>query len=180
MSDTTLLLKALHFAADKHRDQRRKNKDASPYINHPIHVAQILAETGGITDVEILAAAILHDTVEDTETSLDELSQLFGARVAHIVNEVTDDKTLPKAERKQAQVDHAKVITTEGALVKLADKTSNILDIAQDPPHDWDETRRREYLDWAAKVVGNCPQVNRGLKAYFDESLAQARSRLGL
>lgn len=180
MNEIPLLLKALHFAADKHRDQRRKNRGASPYINHPIHVAQILAEVGGVTDAEVLAAAILHDTVEDTQTTLEEISHHFGERVAGFVGEVTDDKSLSKAERKQAQIEHARVISQGGALIKIADKTSNVRDIAQDPPQGWDEQRRKEYLHWAREVVDNCPEANRALKRYFDQSLEDAQRELGV
>ncbi|MGH8704392.1 MAG: HD domain-containing protein, partial [Burkholderiales bacterium] len=120
-----LLLRALSFAAHKHRDQRRKDAAASPYINHPIALAEVLAIEGEVSDIEVLAAALLHDTIEDTATSGEELRQQFGARIAGIVAEVTDDKTLPKAERKRAQVDHAAHLSAAAKLVKLADKTCN-------------------------------------------------------
>jgi guanosine-3',5'-bis(diphosphate) 3'-pyrophosphohydrolase len=174
------LLKALHFAADKHRDQRRKDVHASPYINHPIQVAQILAETGGVEDIEVLMAAILHDTVEDTETTLSELEQVFGARVARIVGEVTDDTGLPKAERKRLQIEHAREISGEGALVKIADKTANIQDIATNPPAGWDAARRQQYLAWAEQVVASCPPVNGALEANFASTLRAAHRTLGV
>ena len=152
---------------------------ASPYINHSIQVAQILAETGGITDTEILAAAVLHDTVEDTETTLNELERLFGARVARVVGEVTDDKTLPKDERKRLQIDHARGISHEGALVKIADKISNVQDIASNPPESWGYKRRLEYLGWARQVVSNCPMVSDSLDRCFGESMQLAEEMLG-
>ena len=100
----TSLLKAVHFAADKHRSQRRKDVEASPYINHPIEVAELLARVGGATDLVLLQAAVLHDTIEDTKTSPEELEAVFGLEVRRVVEEVTDDKRLPKAERKRLQL----------------------------------------------------------------------------
>src|SRR5713101_8757667 len=129
--DLTLLLKALAFAAHKHRDQRRKDAQASPYINHPIALADVLVNEGGVTDVEVLCAALLHDTVEDTATTHEELANAFGSRIARIVAEVTDDKTLPKAERKRLQIEHAPSISREAKLVKLADKLCNLRDVAE-------------------------------------------------
>ena len=178
MENLSLFLKALHFAADKHRDQKRKDVQASPYINHPIYVAQILSDIAGIDDVEVLCGAVLHDTVEDTETSLNDIELAFGLRVARIVEEVTDDKSLAKQARKQAQIDHARHISREGALVKVADKIANIRDVASNPPADWNTTRRKEYLDWAEKVVEGCKPESPELLSYFEESLASAREGL--
>src|SRR5213080_3310944 len=109
--ELALLLKALAFAAHKHREQRRKDAAASPYINHPIALADVLVNEGGVTDIEVLCAALLHDTVEDTDTTPEELADVFGARIAGIVAEVTDDKALAKAERKRLQVEHAATIS---------------------------------------------------------------------
>lgn len=175
MENVSLFLKALHFAADKHRDQRRKDVEASPYINHPIYVAQILADIGGIEDLGVLAAAVLHDTVEDTETESADIKREFGERIARIVGEVTDDKALKKSERKRLQIERARHMSDEGALVKVADKIANVRDIASNPPKDWDHTRRVEYLEWAEQVVSNCPKVNSGLQGCFSESLVSAR-----
>src|SRR5688500_11112109 len=133
-SELALLLKALAFAAHKHRDQRRKDPDASPYINHPIALADVLVNEGGVSDVEVLCAALLHDTVEDTATTHEELVDAFGPRVARIVAEVTDDKTLSKSERKRLQVEHATRLSPEAKLVKLADKICNLRDVAERPP----------------------------------------------
>jgi guanosine-3',5'-bis(diphosphate) 3'-pyrophosphohydrolase len=178
MKDFSLFLKALHFAADKHRDQRRKDEKASPYINHPIYVAQILADICGIDDVEVLCGAVLHDTVEDTKATLNDIELAFGLSIARIVEEVTDDKSLAKAERKQAQIDHAAHISREGALVKVADKIANIRDVASNPPSDWKPKRRREYLDWAEEVVANCKPGCPELVSFFEESLVSARKAL--
>jgi GTP diphosphokinase / guanosine-3',5'-bis(diphosphate) 3'-diphosphatase len=170
MNSTAQLLDAIDFAAERHRDQRRKDVAASPYINHPIALAKLLAETGGIEDLVVLQAAILHDTIEDTETRYDELVARFGLDVADVVMEVTDDKNLPKAARKQAQIDHAPHKSRAAALVKLADKTCNLRDVANSPPKDWPLQRRREYFDWAKSVVDGLPKVNPALEQAFDEA----------
>ena len=174
----TLILKAAHFAAEKHRDQRRKDENASPYINHPISVALAIAQIGGVDDPEILAAALLHDTLEDTDTSPEELEAEFGKKVCKYVLEVTDEKTLPKDERKKRQIEHAKKISKGAALIKLGDKISNVTDVLNNPPLDWDINRRKEYLDWAEKVVENCPQVNESMENKFQEVLSAGRKKL--
>jgi len=166
--ELALLLKALAFAAHKHRDQRRKDAEASPYINHPIALADVLVNEGGVTDAPVIAAALLHDTVEDTDTRPQELAEAFGPRIAGIVAEVTDDKALPKAERKRLQVEHAASISREAKLVKLADKICNLRDVAQRPPAGWDLARRREYFDWAKSVVDRLRGVHPVLEAAFD------------
>src|SRR5262245_56279274 len=159
-----LILRAIDFAARKHRDQRRKDEEASPYINHPISVSLLLAEIGGIADAEVLSAAILHDTLEDTATSSEELGARFGIRIRNLVEEVTDDKRLPKAKRKELQIAHATQLSPDAVLIKLGDKISNVLDVTHSPPADWNIERRREYLDWAASVVNNCSRVNSALE----------------
>ena len=178
MINHQLILKAADFAAYKHRNQRRKDEEKTPYINHPIAVAKIISEIGNIEDPEILAAALLHDTIEDTKTTPEELIENFGERVCHLVQEVTDDKTLPKLERKQRQIDHAKEISGDAALIKLGDKISNVTDITNTPPTDWDSNRRLEYFEWAEKVINNCPKVNEKLENYFKDSIQKGRGKL--
>jgi guanosine-3',5'-bis(diphosphate) 3'-pyrophosphohydrolase len=167
------VLRALAFAADRHRDQRRKDAAASPYINHPIALANVLVREGGVGEPDVIAAALLHDTLEDTQTTPAELDAAFGARVAGIVAEVTDDKRLPKAERKRLQVEHAAAISREAKLVKLADKICNLRDMAEHPPAGWDLTRRREYFDWARAVIDRLRGVHPGLEAAFDAAYAR-------
>jgi guanosine-3',5'-bis(diphosphate) 3'-pyrophosphohydrolase len=152
-TDTQLLIEALKFAALKHKDQRRKDIEASPYINHPIALTDVLANECGICDPEILVAAILHDTVEDTETTADELVEKFGPGVARIVMEVTDDTSLSRAERKKRQIEHAPGLSNKAKAVKLADKISNLRDVAQSPPEGWSLERQQQYFDWAKQVV---------------------------
>ena len=174
----TLILKAAHFAAQKHRDQRRKDKHVSPYIIHPISVALAITQIGGVDDPEILAAALLHDTLEDTETEPEELEAKFGKKVCEYVLDVSDDKTLPKDERKRRQIEHAKKISKGAALIKLGDKISNVTDVINSPPEGWDINRRKEYLDWAEKVIENCPKVNDRMEDKFQEIIKQGREAL--
>jgi len=172
------LLTALSFAARKHRDQRRKGAEAPPYINHPIEVADILARIGGVDDVTVLQAALLHDTVEDTQTSPDELDREFGSAVRTLVEEVTDDKTLPKSERKRLQIEHAPHLSPRAKLIKLADKICNVRDVMHTPPEGWDQRRRSDYLDWAARVADGCRGTNPELERHFDALLREARAVL--
>lgn len=174
------LLRAAEFAAHKHREQRRKDLAASPYINHPIQVAELIATVGGIDDVAVLIAAVLHDTVEDTETTFEELEENFGRQVRDLVAEVTDDKSLSKTERKQHQQAHAPHSSDRAKLIKIADKTCNVRDVGRTPPADWDLTRRREYLEWSQAVVAGCRGVNPALERHFDECLAASAEALGV
>ena len=168
------VLRAAAFAAEKHRDQRRKDAHATPYINHPLALARILAEEGGVADAEVLAAALLHDTIEDTQTTAAELREAFGVHVASMVLEVTDDTSLKSVERKQLQVEHAPFLSPGAKLVKLADKIANLRDMADRPPHDWGLQRRRDYFDWACQVVDGLRGIHPVLEAVFDEA-ASAR-----
>ena len=177
-ADTARLLSAINFAAKKHRDQRRKDREASPYINHPIEVATTLANIGGVSDVTTLIAGVLHDTVEDTQTTPAELETAFGAEVRALVGELTDDKGLPKAVRKQLQVDHAPHASNGAKLIKLGDKICNVRDVTHAPPTDWTTTRRREYFDWTERVVAGCRGTNVALERYYDALLLAGRAAL--
>jgi guanosine-3',5'-bis(diphosphate) 3'-pyrophosphohydrolase len=168
-----LVLKAARFAASKHKDQRRKDASASPYINHPLTLASTLREEGLVEDATVLAAALLHDTIEDTETDYDELRGQFGAEVAEIVAEVTDTKWLKKTSRKRLQISKAARASSGAKLVKLADKISNLRDIIASPPADWSLERKREYFDWAKKVVDQIRGVNARLERKFDQLYRQ-------
>lgn len=174
-----VVLKAAAFAADKHRRQRRKDAEASPYINHPLALANLLANEGGVGDSVVLAAALLHDTLEDTQTTVKELEADFGREIASIVVEVTDDKTLPKAERKRLQVVKASSKSERAKLVKLADKICNLRDIAATPPAGWSLERRKEYFGWARDVVVGLRGVNPSLEKTFDEAHAAGIRALG-
>ena len=167
------LLTAISFAARKHRNQRRKDAESSPYINHPLELAHVLASEGGVSDIKTLISALLHDTVEDTETTFEELVEEFGKKIANVVMEVTDDKTLEKAVRKRHQVEHAPHMSKRAALVKLADKICNLRDILSSPPAGWPVKRKRDYFDWAKEVVDGLPPANKKLRKAFDAVFAQ-------
>lgn len=178
-SELGMFLKALSFAATKHRNQRRKDQFATPYINHPIALVNILCLEAGITDPTVLMGALLHDTVEDTDTSFEELTTLFGASVANIVRQVTDDKGLPKAMRKQQQIEHAATASDQAKLVKLADKVHNLRDLVQSPPANWPDSRRLDYCHWSKQVVDQLRGVHAPLEALFDAAYGEAIRRYG-
>lgn len=171
--DLKLLLKALTFAAYKHKDQRRKDVEASPYINHPISLANIICNEGHVVDIDVICGALLHDTVEDTQTTPDELEAEFGRAIRDIVMEVTDDKNLSKDKRKRLQIEHAAHSSDKAKLVKLADKISNLRDILDNPPPDWSLERRQAYFDWANAVIDQLRGVHSQLETIFDEAYSK-------
>ncbi|XP_055851708.1 guanosine-3',5'-bis(diphosphate) 3'-pyrophosphohydrolase MESH1 isoform X2 [Episyrphus balteatus] len=168
MNPMAKLMQCVQFAAHKHKNQRRRDPNKTPYINHPINVATILAVEGCIDDKEVLQAALLHDTVEDTETTFEEIEEAFGKNVAEIVREVTDDKSLPKLERKRLQIVHAETSSRKAKLVKLADKLDNLRDLQNVLPEGWTDERREEYFIWAKKVVDNLRGTNEILESKLD------------
>ncbi|MCB1789068.1 MAG: bifunctional (p)ppGpp synthetase/guanosine-3',5'-bis(diphosphate) 3'-pyrophosphohydrolase [Gammaproteobacteria bacterium] len=163
-----VLVRAASFAAMRHRDQRRKDEAASPYINHPLALADVLVNEGGIADIETIVAALLHDTIEDTETTAAEIENAFGAVVRMIVEEVTDDMSLTRAVRKQLQVERAPRLSTQARAVKLADKICNLRDVIDGPPAGWPIERCREYFDWAKEVIDGLRGEHERLEALFD------------
>ncbi|XP_064312003.1 guanosine-3',5'-bis(diphosphate) 3'-pyrophosphohydrolase MESH1 [Phalacrocorax carbo] len=175
-SEAARLLEAADFAARKHKEQRRKDPEGTPYINHPIGVARILAHEAGVTDIVVLQAALLHDTVEDTDTTFSEIEERFGEEVRRVVEEVTDDKTLPKAERKRLQVEHAPGSSPRAKLVKLADKLYNLRDLNRCTPQGWSSQRVEEYFRWAARVVAGL----RGTSAPLEAELQRLFEERGL
>ncbi len=168
-----LVIEALTFAAERHSGQRRKDSAASPYINHPIALMRVLSMEARIRDPVVLCSALLHDTVEDTGTTPQEIAARFGPDICAVVLEVTDDKRLPKAERKRLQVEHAGQVSHAARLVKLADKICNLRDVADNPPVDWDLARCQAYFDWASEVVGQIRGTHERLEAIFDEAFAR-------
>jgi len=172
-NDINLLIKAIDFAAVKHSTQRRKNEAKSPYIEHPIRVMKILSDSG-ITDLNTLIAGVLHDTVEDTETTPQEIAKEFNPKISQIVMEVTDDKSLPKTARKQGQIDHASSgeMLPESKNVKLADKYANLQDITTDPPTVWSKEEIQGYLNWSYCVCrpmfGSNPELDQKLQQLFE------------
>ncbi len=178
MNNLTTLIKAINFAAKKHHSQKRKGADGEPCINHPLEVLNLLASVGEIEDFNVLIAAVLHDTIEDTETTEEEITKLFGAEVCETVLELTDDKSLPKPVRKQLQIEHAPHISSGAKQIKLCDKISNIRDVSENSPNGWSIKRRSEYVDWGEQVVAGLRGVNENLEKYFDETVGRARKAI--
>ena len=178
MADVSKILAAATFAAEKHKGQKRKGREGEPYINHPLEVADLLVEIGGVDDTDINAAGLLHDTVEDCGVTYPEIEDRFGKVVARYVRELTDDKSLPKAERKRLQVEHAPHLTPGAKQIKLADKISNVKDIIEHPPEGWDEERKRQYVEWGRNVVEGLRGANPALEKLFDEVALRADGEL--
>ena len=171
-SDTVRLAHAFYYSTQAHADQRRKGERAEPYVNHVAEVADLLARATDGADVNLVIAGLLHDVVEDTPATLDDLEREFGKDVAGLVGEVTDDKRLPRKERKRVQIETAAGKSDRARMLKIADKTSNLRAIAASPPKDWSLERQIAYFDWAKAVVDNCRHVNRFLDAEFDRAFA--------
>ncbi len=170
----SLTLRALHFAAQQHAGQHRKDDAQTPYINHPIHVMNILSDVG-LNDDALLAAAALHDTVEDTYTTITQLEELFGLEVAHLVADVSDDRSLQKTQRKQRQIEHMPHLSAKAQWLKIADKTANIEDLLHHPPQGWPQARLLEYVEWAIVVVAQCTVRHDALLQRFEDVAVQAR-----
>jgi len=168
MNDIVTIMKAADFAARKHTNQRRKGEGAEPYLNHLIEVASLVAEaTNGRPEVVI--AALLHDVVEDQNVTIGEIADLFGPTVASLVAELTDDKSLPKQVRKDMQIANASHKSEGASVIKLADKASNLLALANSPP-PWPAERKRAYVEWARAVVSGLPFKPAGLLARFEDA----------
>lgn len=178
MSDLLLLARAWRFAAERHVLQRRKGAGQEPYVNHLAEVAELVAQATGGSDANLIVAAVLHDTVEDTITTLDEIAATFNEDVAQLVAEVTDDKSLPKQRRKELQVEKAAGKSDRAKIVKLADKTSNLRSLASSPPANWSDERRREYVAWARQVVEGMRGTNAELEKHFDAAATAALGTL--
>lgn len=175
MKDNTKLLLAIAFAAEKHSFQKRKDEAGTPYINHPIQLALTLAQEGEAENETLLIAAILHDTIEDTETSPKEILQLFGNDVLQTVLEVTDNRQLPKQERKNLQVVNASKKSENARKLKLADKICNVNDIIHHPPDNWPIERKLEYLDWAEKILLQLKGTHQALENKLQNLIDEGR-----
>lgn len=173
-----LVARAFDFAARRHVAQRRKGEAAEPYVNHLAEVAALLAEATGGADAELVAAGLLHDTIEDQGVTQAELAEAFGATVASLVAEVTDDKALHWAERKRLQIEHAPGKSRRAQMIKLADKTSNLRSIARDAPETWSPKRQHDYVEWATKVIGGCRGANARLESEFDTARTAALAKI--
>jgi len=178
VNDTVLITHALRFAAERHSSQRRKGQAKEPYVNHLAEVSELVADATEGKDVNLIAAALLHDTIEDTETSSDELVATFNNDIAQLVADVTDDKSLPKQDQKNLQVVNSRAQNMRVKLLKLADKTSNLRSLANSPPENWNTERKQAYIDWAIKVAAGLKGVNPWLEERFDEALRGAQQAL--
>jgi (p)ppGpp synthase/HD superfamily hydrolase len=164
------ILIAANFAARAHANQKRKGVAGEPYINHLIEVAELVAGSGAEADVNLIMACFLHDVVEDTTITRQEISQAFNEDVASLVMEVTDDKTLPKQTRKTLQVQTAPDKSVRAQALKIADKISNLRALLYSPPPDWSIERKREYFDWARAVVSGFTAPNQHLLHLFNQT----------
>lgn len=173
-ADFAQFIKALKYSSRKHSDQRRKDANASPYINHPIEVVEVLW-SGGVQDMTLLVGALLHDTLEDTETTPQELDREFGSDVLALVQEVSDDKSLPKQVRKNLQIEHAPHKSIRAKQLKIADLICNIRSLVESPPKDWPPSRKIGYLDWAGMVFEGLRGVNPALEQDFAAAIEEAR-----
>jgi len=172
-----LISRAADFAARRHSGQARKGQSGAPYLNHLAEVAALVAGTADGADAELVAAAWLHDVVEDEHATADEVEALFGRRICGLVQELTDDMTLPKEERKRRQVEEIGAKSPGARLLKLADKVSNVRGVNDDPPADWSADELRSYVEWAVSVVdAGCRGIDEGLEAAFDSEVARLNS----
>ncbi len=163
------LQKAIEFAIDAHKEQKRLDANQTDYIVHPMQVMEILRDQVGIVDEDILAAAVLHDVIEDTKYSYDDLISVFGKTIADYVDEVTDDKNLPKQKRKDIQIETMSAKSDGAKMIKIADKISNLISIFFTPPVEWNRERKLKYFDWAKEVVDAGRGVNEKLEKMFDD-----------
>jgi (p)ppGpp synthase/HD superfamily hydrolase len=170
--DVCKILEAVSFAAEKHQSQTRKDPAMTPYIIHPMRVAKSLLVVGGVRDPDILIAALLHDTVEDTATTFEEIRSAFGPKVEGYLREVTDDKSLEKDVRKQLQIQHAPHKSAGAAMIKLGDKNDNLTSMGKELPVGWTNERLKAYFVWAQKVVNALPWVNAPLKKQVDQTIS--------
>ncbi|MHC1729438.1 MAG: HD domain-containing protein [Syntrophobacteraceae bacterium] len=176
--DFSSFITALRFSAEKHRNQRRKDAEKTPYLNHPVEVADVLWRIGGVRDMPVLTAALLHDVIEDTDSQPHEVESLFGSVVCSLVLEVTDDKSLGKSRRKELQVLHAPSLSMGAKLIKIADKICNVRDITRSPPSGWPAQRRIEYLLWAESVVDALGACSKELEEHFREVLSEGKQEI--
>jgi (p)ppGpp synthase/HD superfamily hydrolase len=167
------ILAAAHFAAEKHAGQKRKGLAKEPYINHLIEVAELIVTASETLDTNLVMAGLLHDTIEDTDTTAHDLEERFGSDVTGLVLEATDDKSLPKETRKALQIETAPHKSFRAQTLKLADKISNLRSLLASPPAEWSSDRKRQYGEWARQVVQGFTQPNGVLKAQFERAYAE-------
>lgn len=177
VNNISLLLTAVRFCAERHRRQRRKDAEATPFVNHPIEVAELLWHVGEVRNTRVILAALLHDILEDTETQPEEIEERFGKEVLRLVLEVTDNRSLPKRQRKRLQIELAPKLSPGARKIKIADKICNVRDLTLSPPPDWSWEDRWEYLEWTEKVVAGLRGVDPVLEAIYDEVLGEGKRK---
>ncbi|MFN4140287.1 HD domain-containing protein [Aestuariivirga sp.] len=178
MTTIVLVSQAYAFAAERHTSQRRKGVREEPYVNHLLEVAALVAAATDGSDLNLIAAAVLHDTIEDTDTTRTELEGTFNRDIAELVAEVTDDKSLPKQRRKDLQVLNTPKKSSRAKMIKIADKISNIRSLVNSPPGNWPPERKKDYLDWARRVVEGARGINAWLDDVFDEAARELEADL--
>ena len=175
----SVVTRAAFFAAEAHKGQHRKS-DNSPYVNHPLGVANMIVVLGNVTNENVVAAAMLHDTIEDTKITEQDILTHFGETIAHIVLEVTDDKSLPQVTRKKFQIDHAHAKSYEAKLVKLADKLHNLTSLLSLPPGGWCRDRIQGYFVWSKFVIDELRGTNEGLEKALDDVFTRTFTYAGI
>jgi (p)ppGpp synthase/HD superfamily hydrolase len=178
MKELVLVLRAADLAAQWHVHQRRKGAAGEPYINHLLEVSHLVAQATNGSEPNVVIAALLHDAIEDQDVTAETIASEFGQHIVNIVLEVTDDKSLPKDERKRLQIETAPHNSREAKLIKLADKISNVRAIANSPAPDWTAQRKVEYVRWAKDVVAGLRGTSPWLEQQFDEAVASAEDSL--
>ncbi len=178
MNGVRAIMAAADTAARWHAEQRRKGVSQEPYVNHLLEVAHLISEATEGRDPDLVIAALLHDAIEDSGIAAEEIAARFGADVAALVVAVTDDKSLPKEERKRLQIVNTPKKAARVKLLKIADKTSNLRSMAASPPANWSDARRREYVQWARDVVAGARGGNPWLEATFDQAAALAEAAI--
>ena len=173
-----MVSEAALFAAQRHSGTARKGRGNEPYVNHLAEVANLVSEASGGADAELVAAGWLHDTIEDTETTREELAERFSVRVAALVVEVSDDMGLPEGERRRLQIVAAPHKSPDAKLIKIADKISNIRGRIAPDPSEGERADLADYVGWAEQVVSGCRGGNAWLDRTFDETVTKARSTL--
>ncbi|MFZ9848658.1 MAG: HD domain-containing protein [Flavobacteriales bacterium] len=178
MANLQLLFKALNYSAEQHKAQRRKGMESVPYINHPIKVTNIITQFIPDASDDLICAAILHDVVEDTDATIDDIKNKFGDAIASIVQEVTDDKSISKAESRRKQIENAPKLSYNAKIIRVCDKISNVRDICGENIPDWDYKTKIEYLNWAEQVVYALDKFHEELQFAFKDEVRWGRLKI--
>jgi len=162
--DAEAVLGAAIFATEKHKSQVRSNEKKTPYIIHPIEVADLVMKIGHVYDKDVLITALLHDVMDDTQTTYEQITSLYGTKVSSYLEEMTSKQGLSLKEQKKQQIMQAFRQNPSVAIIKLSDKLSNLKTLATSPPPSWSRDRIDQYFQWAQTVIENLPESNQLLK----------------